>query len=172
MNAYVLVPFPLWFMEHARHHSRGGRTRSERFSDRRGMYKDPDLTSSNSQARFTAWKNVGPFRKPIYPGRVTNADVLRAAREANLCMNCGDSLAKLRKDAIFCDGICRKRFYRAVDSPRTRVNAGDVRDKGTRSPNMRGRKVKLRKRQLKNWCPVCQKYQPQNHPQPCRRGNA
>jgi len=155
MNTYVLIPFPLWFMEHARHHSRGGRSRSARFLDRRGFSTDPDLRSWNSETRRDAWARLGPFRTPIYPARVTNADLLRAAREANACMNCAVSLADRRRGAQFCGDACRKAFWRVV------------RDKRPRSP-YRGGTVKIRKRTLKNWCPVCNSYQPDNHPQPCK----
>jgi hypothetical protein len=145
MNAYVWIPVPLWFMEHARHHCKGGRSRSERFLDRRGMGVLQDLE----------FELRAPFKKSIYPARATNADLIRMAREDNACMNCSASLKDRRRGAQFCSDACKKRFWRAL-----------VPDKRPRS--LEGeKKLKIRKRPLKNWCPVCQKYQPESHPQPC-----
>jgi hypothetical protein len=148
VNAYLWIPVPLWFMEHARHRCRGGRSRSERFLDRRGMGVRQDLE----------FELRAPFKKSIYPARATNADLIRMAREDNACMNCSASLKDRRRGAQFCSDACKKRFWRAL-----------VPDKCVGSLRVRGKeKVKIRKRALKNWCPGCQKYQLQNHPQPCK----
>lgn len=160
MNAYVWIPVPLWFMDHVRHHCKGGRTRSARFMDRRAYVVDSDLNSKKAAIRYSAWRFLGPFRKPIYPARVTEMDLRQLKKRAQICLACGASLADRQRGIQFCDQVCKRRHYREfvpVSKPR--------------SLNMRGKKLKKpRKRALTNWCPVCKSYQPQNHPQPCKRG--
>jgi hypothetical protein len=112
-DLYEMRVDPLGFMYFARHHCRGGRTRSERFMDRRGYVYWDDLNSPQSDVRHEAWALMGPFRKPIYPGRATNKGIRQAGKKSQVCLQCGHSLAGKRKGAKFCDQVCKKRYWRA-----------------------------------------------------------
>jgi hypothetical protein len=117
LDLYVSRPDPLGFMRWARHHSRGGRPRNERFMDRRRYVLNPELQSTNN-VREAAWANLGPFHTPIYPGRVTNEDMLRREKEERQCCVCSSSLVDKRLDSTYCSDRCRKRDVRA-NGPRS-----------------------------------------------------
>ena len=110
---YAPRPDPLGFMKWARHHSRGGRARNERFMDRRGYVDNPELRSSNDEIRNAAWANLGPFNTPIYPVRVTEADLLLREKSERRCCVCQKSLADKRLNAAYCSDRCRMRDVRA-----------------------------------------------------------
>jgi hypothetical protein len=130
---FVVVTSPLDFMEWARHHCKGGRSRSERFMDRRTWREifrnNPELSHPNAEVRnysgptVLGTHNHAAVRTPIYPGRATNASLLRASRVANVCLNCGLSLAGKRLDARYCSDKCKKQLQRAASVPANRTRS-------------------------------------------------
>lgn len=167
----------LWFMTWARHHCRGGRTRSERFADRRGLISDPDMHKDlhhrDSRVRTDAWANVGPFHKPIYPRGVPDF------YPENGCRWCGASLKDKRADSVFCGQAHRRAFVRAGLVLDNGVGSADTRGKVRiellpidlahvmRAEASGAKELDIRRRAYTNWCPECRSYQPQNHGQPC-----
>jgi hypothetical protein len=142
LQEYSLIDDPLGFMRWARHHSRGGRSRSARFMDRRGWDHSPDFHDKNAEVRSAAFAGRGPTKKPIYPARVTNAAILHREKSERFCA-CGASLADKRTDSQYCSDRCRKR---------------DVRANGTRSQYMRGEEnmaLPLKREIILRWCPAC-----------------
>ena len=138
---YEIVEDPLAFMKWARHHSRGGRSRSARYLDRRGFVHNPELRSPVSGVREAAWAELGPFKPTIYPARVTNADMLHREKSERACAVCGESLADKRTDSLYCSDRCRKR---------------DVRANGTRSLQRGSHMALPLKREIVlRWCPAC-----------------
>ena len=158
-------------MKWARHHCRGGRTRAERFMDRRVFVDHPDLHDADSGIRADAWENLGPFKYKVYPRRVNDC------YPEHGCRWCGASLEGKRADATFCGQRCQKRFVRDKASRSLHMRREEVKSVELREPIDQAyakrveagasKKLDLRRRAYRNWCPKCREYVPEGHGQPC-----
>lgn len=135
---YVGIPDPLGFMRWARHHCKGGRSRSARHMDRRAFVNNPELQSPNSDVRHVAWSQLGPFNTPVYPHRGTDEGVQERTRADQMCHWCGRSLRGKRLGAMYCSDAHRKRHVR--DNEARSVYMGKV----------------MEKKMI--WCPVCREF--------------
>jgi hypothetical protein len=112
------VPYPdkgagfdwLYFMRppHVHHHTTRGRSKEERYIDRRGV----PFVSSLDTPIDADWEHVSPYRKIIYPPAVFKRDLRRREREQvaqnRRCGICGKPFEAKRSDAHFCSVKCRK----------------------------------------------------------------
>jgi hypothetical protein len=100
----------LYFMRppYVHHHTTKGRSKEQRFVDRRGVPFKESLNATQS----VDWEYAAPYRTIIYPPAVFKRDLKRRAREDaahnRCCAVCGEFFEAKRIDARFCSAKCRK----------------------------------------------------------------
>ena len=139
--------------------------------DRRVFVDHPDLHDADSGIRADAWENLGPFKYKVYPRRVNDC------YPEHGCRWCGASLEGKRADATFCGQRCQKRFVRDKASRSLHMRREEVksvelpaaidRAYAKRVEASASKKLDVRRRAYRNWCPKCREYVPEGHGQPC-----